>query len=58
MAKATVHGYATASAWVAGIFVLAAVLGGVLINVHPGERVADVPAADAAEAALLPTEVY
>jgi hypothetical protein len=58
VAKATVHGYATASAWVAGIFVLAAVLGGVLINVHPGEPVADPPAADPAEAALLPTEVY
>jgi EmrB/QacA subfamily drug resistance transporter len=37
VAKATVHGYATASFWVAGIFVLAAVVGGVLINVHPGQ---------------------
>ena len=36
VARATVHGYATASAWAAGILVLAAVLAGVLINVHPG----------------------
>lgn len=34
-AMATVHGYATASAWAAMIFVLAAVVAGVLINVHP-----------------------
>ncbi len=40
VSKATVHGYATASAWVAGIFVLAALIGGVLINVHPGHPVA------------------
>ena len=36
VAKATVHGYAMASAWAAGIFVLAAVLAGILIDVHPG----------------------
>jgi EmrB/QacA subfamily drug resistance transporter len=59
VAKATVHGYATASAWVAGIFVLAALIGGVLIDVHPGQpvAVADPPAGDA-DGALLPTEVY
>ena len=39
VADATVHGYATASAWAAGILVLAAVLAGILINVHPGQRV-------------------
>jgi EmrB/QacA subfamily drug resistance transporter len=47
VAKATVHGYATASAWVAGIFVLAAVVAGVLINVHPGQPAAGQPAAQA-----------
>ena len=36
VAQATVHGYATASAWAAGIFVLAAVLAWLLIDVHPG----------------------
>ena len=58
-AKATVHGYATASAWVAGIFVLAAAVAGVLINVHPGQSVAvaDPSPADA-DGALLTTEVY
>jgi EmrB/QacA subfamily drug resistance transporter len=45
LATATVHGYATASAWAAGIFVLAAVIAGTLINVNPGQKVAD--AADA-----------
>ena len=39
VADATVHGYATASGWAAGILVLAALLGGILINVHPGRRV-------------------
>jgi MFS family permease len=39
VADATVHGYATASAWAAGILVLAAVLAGILIDVHPGQRV-------------------
>jgi sugar phosphate permease len=39
VADATVHGYAMASAWAAGILVLAAVLAGLLINVHPGQRV-------------------
>jgi EmrB/QacA subfamily drug resistance transporter len=35
-AHATVHGYAVASAWAAGIMALAALLGGLLINAHPG----------------------
>jgi predicted MFS family arabinose efflux permease len=39
VADATVHGYAIASAWAAGILVLAAVLAGILIDVHPGQRV-------------------
>ncbi len=56
VAEATVHGYATASAWVAGIFVLAAVIGGVLINVHPGQPVAGGRAADAPDE-LVSTEV-
>jgi hypothetical protein len=46
IARATVHGYATASAWAAGIFVLAALVAGLLINVHPGRQRA--PALDAA----------
>jgi EmrB/QacA subfamily drug resistance transporter len=45
LATATVHGYATASAWAAGIFVLAAVIAGVLINVNPGQKLRE--AADA-----------
>ena len=49
-------GYATASAWVAGIFVLAAVLAAVLINVDPGEQVADAHAGGETE--LLPSEGY
>ncbi len=36
VARATVHGYATASGWAAGIFVLAAILSAILINVRPG----------------------
>ena len=40
VADATVHGYAVlASGWAAGILVLAAVLAGLLIDVHPGQRV-------------------
>jgi EmrB/QacA subfamily drug resistance transporter len=34
-ARATVHGFAVASGWAAGIFVLAALVGGVLITAHP-----------------------
>jgi EmrB/QacA subfamily drug resistance transporter len=33
--RATVHGYALASAWAAGILLLAAVLSGILITAHP-----------------------
>ena len=36
VSRATVHGYAVASGWAAGILVPAAVLAGILINVHPG----------------------
>jgi EmrB/QacA subfamily drug resistance transporter len=50
LARATVHGYATASAWAAGIFVLAALVSGVLINVHPGRQAAG--AEDVAGSAL------
>jgi EmrB/QacA subfamily drug resistance transporter len=35
---ATVHGYAVASGWAAGILVLAATVGGILINAHPGRE--------------------
>ena len=52
LSDATVHGYATASAWAAGIFVLAAVVAGVFINVNPGRPAA--VATDGPEA--LPTE--
>jgi len=38
-AKATVHGYATASWWVARIFLLAAQVAA-LLNVHPGQPTA------------------
>jgi predicted MFS family arabinose efflux permease len=37
---ATVHGYAVASGWAAGVLVLAAVVGGGLINAHPGRDTA------------------
>jgi EmrB/QacA subfamily drug resistance transporter len=36
VARATVHGFAVASGWAAGSFVLAAIVGGILINAHPG----------------------
>ena len=39
--RATVHGYAVASGWAAGSLVLAAVVGGVLINANPGRDQAD-----------------
>jgi EmrB/QacA subfamily drug resistance transporter len=57
LAKATVHGYATASGWAAGIFVLAAVVAGIVINVHPG-RPATGTQVTGAEADRLPTEIY
>jgi EmrB/QacA subfamily drug resistance transporter len=56
-AKATVHGYASASVWVAGIFVLAAVIAGVLINMHPQQHGAAARAADVGTD-LISTEVY
>jgi CBS domain containing-hemolysin-like protein len=37
VAKATVHGFAVASGWAAGIFVLAAIVGGILITANPGQ---------------------
>jgi EmrB/QacA subfamily drug resistance transporter len=52
-AQATVHGFAVASAWAAGSLVLAAVIGGVLINAHPGR---DVPARAPAERVPAPAE--
>jgi hypothetical protein len=36
VAAATVHGFAVASAWAAGSLALGAVVGGTLINAHPG----------------------
>jgi EmrB/QacA subfamily drug resistance transporter len=59
VATATVHGYAAASAWATGIFVLAALVAGVLINVHPGQQIADPTVAAGTEDAdghPLPTE--
>jgi EmrB/QacA subfamily drug resistance transporter len=38
VAEATVHGFAVASGWAAGSLALAAVVGGVLINAHPGRE--------------------
>jgi sugar phosphate permease len=38
VARATVHGFATASYWAAGSLALAAVVGGVLIDAHPGRN--------------------
>jgi EmrB/QacA subfamily drug resistance transporter len=38
VAKATVHGFATASRWAAGSMVLGALVGGILINAHPGRE--------------------
>ena len=55
---ATVHGYATASAWAAGIFVFAAVVAGVVINVHPGRAATGEHAASEADPERLPTEIY
>jgi predicted MFS family arabinose efflux permease len=42
LARATVHGFATARGWAAGSMVLGATVGGVLIDAHPGR--APVPA--------------
>jgi len=40
VARATVHGFAAASAWAAGSLALGAVVGGILINAHPGRATA------------------
>ena len=56
-ARATVHGYATASFWVAGIFLLAAVVAGVLINVDPRQHAVNAQAPNV-DADLFPAEVY
>ena len=51
--SATVHGYAVASAWAAGILLLAAIVGRVLITAHPtrdaARRLASVEPVDVAE---------
>jgi EmrB/QacA subfamily drug resistance transporter len=57
VAKATVHGYATASAWAAGIFVLAALLAGVLITVNPG-KTKDGTSSGGPEREHLPVQVH
>ena len=41
VAAATVHGYAVASGWAAGVLVLAAIVGGVMIDAHPGRERAE-----------------
>jgi hypothetical protein len=56
VAQATVHGYATASAWAAGIMVLAAVLAGILIDVHPGRSTVPGATASPAEEPVLSPE--
>jgi EmrB/QacA subfamily drug resistance transporter len=49
LARATVHGFATASWWAAGSMVLGALVGGVLINAHPGRQAAAAAAQPRAE---------
>ncbi len=49
VARATVHGFATASYWAAGSLALAAVVGGILIDAHPGRERERVEAALVAE---------
>ncbi len=41
VAAATVHGYVVASKWAAGALVLAAIVGGVMIDAHPGRERAE-----------------
>jgi EmrB/QacA subfamily drug resistance transporter len=48
VARATVHGFATASWWAAGSMVLGALVGGVLIDAHPGREREPLVAAAAA----------
>jgi hypothetical protein len=57
LAKGTVHGYAMASAWAAGIFVLAALIAGVVINAHPGQPAPNAQEADP-KSDLLPSEIH
>jgi hypothetical protein len=57
LARATVHGYATASAWAAGIFVLAALVAGLVINARPGQPTPDPQGVDPT-ADLLPTDIH
>jgi EmrB/QacA subfamily drug resistance transporter len=51
LAHATVHGYAVASGWAAGIFVVAAIGAALLIDVHPGRAPATDPSASDARLA-------
>jgi len=45
LSEATVHGFAVASRWAALSLALAAVVGGILINAHPGRQQEREPAA-------------
>jgi EmrB/QacA subfamily drug resistance transporter len=38
LSAATVHGFSVASGWAAGVLVLAAIAGGLLLNAHPGRE--------------------
>ena len=49
VARATVHGFATASYWAAGSLALGAVAGGILIDAHPGRDRRQLEAALVAE---------
>lgn len=51
---ATVHGFASASAWAAGSLALAALVGGVLIDARPGSATSTVTVPDMAVAAAVP----
>jgi EmrB/QacA subfamily drug resistance transporter len=51
VARATVHGFASASWWACGSLLLAALVGGVLINAHPGRERALLEEADLAPVA-------
>jgi EmrB/QacA subfamily drug resistance transporter len=52
VARATVHGFASASWWACGSLTLAALVGGVLINTHPGRDQKQLEQAD-----VIPTPV-
>ena len=51
VARATVHGFATASGWAAGSLILGALVGGILIDAHPGRAGAPIAAAEYERAA-------